>query len=80
MVHSLSQFHQNIFRLDAWKKWSLSFVVDMPKAFKKIKPTSWKQKESKQTYTGTQSLNEANIEELAVEVYNYRKNLIHFAR
>jgi hypothetical protein len=63
-------FKRNYFELESWKKWYVSFAVDIPVQFKgssKFKTNS--NKNVKQVEYD---------DDIAVEVLVYRKSLIHF--
>jgi hypothetical protein len=67
----MTTFKENFFELNSWKKWYLSFVIDSPAAFYGKKVYFRKNKNS-------QSPDED--EEMAMEVFEFRKNLNNFGR
>lgn len=69
----MTTFKENFFELNSWKKWYLSFVIDSPSAFygKKVYFRNKNKKNSEST---------DEDEEMALEVFEFRKNLKNFGR
>ncbi len=64
--------NENNFKLEAWKKWYINFVIENPNA---ARPS-----ESGKNKLNLQESDKQNKPELdvAIEVLNYRKQLIYF--
>jgi hypothetical protein len=71
VIQSMTAFKENFLELNSWKKWYFSFVIDSPSAFygKKV---YFRTKDKKN------SLDED--EDMALEVFEFRKNLKNFGR
>ena len=63
--------NENYFKLEAWKKWYVSFVIENPKS---ARPS-----ESGKNKLNLQEPDTKKLElDVAIEVLNYRKQLIYF--
>ena len=71
MQQSIVDLNENYFKLEAWKKWYISFVIENPNA---ARPS-----ESGKNKLNLQESDKKKLElDVAIEVLNYRKQLIYF--
>lgn len=71
MIDSFYQFKANYLELESWKKWYISFVIDIPAAYKGSKVYF-----RKRTENNNKKIN--HDDDIALEVLSYRKSLTDF--